>query len=361
MAYHPQTDGQSERTNQTLEAALRIYCNHQQNDWAQWLPILQYALNSQTSTTTKQIPFMTWMGYLPHAHQPTREGDVPAVEERKRLMKQAREDAHEAMAKAQSFWNKKTTFRPYQKGQKVWIKGTNIKTVHPTTKLRAKRFGPFKITEVISPMTYRLQLPTRWKIHNTFHAALLYPYQTTKLYGREFSEPPPDLIAGHEEWEVEKVLASRCQGRWKRLQYLIRWKGFSKAHDSWEPPRNLENAHEAIKDFHRDKPQAIQRIAFKERPMHSSSSSPSPFPELDKLIISFDKLHISMPSCDSSAENLIDKILDQPWRSPLNPTTGEPMQYRIASPSTAPTSPAPSQGGLIPEQGIPALSPPPPS
>jgi Integrase zinc binding domain len=71
-AYHPQTDGQSECTNQTLETALRIYCNHQQNDWAQWLPILQYALNSQTSATTKQIPFITWMGYLPRAHQPTR-------------------------------------------------------------------------------------------------------------------------------------------------------------------------------------------------------------------------------------------------------------------------------------------------
>jgi hypothetical protein len=65
------------------------------------------------------------------------------------------------MAKAQSFWNKKTTFRPYQKGQKVWIEGTNLKTTHPTPKLHAKRFGPFKITEVISPMTYRLQLPTQ--------------------------------------------------------------------------------------------------------------------------------------------------------------------------------------------------------
>jgi transposase InsO family protein len=70
-AYYPQTDGQSERTNQTLETALRIYCNHQQNNWAQWLPILQYVLNSQASATTKQIPFMTWMGYLPRAHQPT--------------------------------------------------------------------------------------------------------------------------------------------------------------------------------------------------------------------------------------------------------------------------------------------------
>jgi Chromo (CHRromatin Organisation MOdifier) domain len=219
---------------------------------------------------------MTWMGYLPRAHQPTREGEVLAVEERKGLMKQARENAHEAMAKAQSFWNKRTTFRPYQKGQKVWIEGTNIRTTHPTMKLHAKRFGPFRITEVISPVTYRVQLPTQWKIHDTFHAALLHPHKTTELYGNAFTEPPPDLIAGHEEWEVENMLASRCQGRWKRLQYLIRWKGFSEAHDSWEPPENLENAHEAIKDFYHDNPQAIRHIVFKKQLMPSPSSSNLP-------------------------------------------------------------------------------------
>jgi Integrase zinc binding domain len=71
IAYHPQTDGQSECTNQTLEATLRVYCNHQQDNWAQWLPILQYALNSQALITTRQVPFITWIGYLPCAYQPT--------------------------------------------------------------------------------------------------------------------------------------------------------------------------------------------------------------------------------------------------------------------------------------------------
>jgi Chromo (CHRromatin Organisation MOdifier) domain len=128
----------------------------------------------------------------------------------------------------------------------------------------------------------------------------------TKLYRKEFAEPPPDLISGHEEWEVEKVLASWRQGCWKRLQYLIRWKGFSEAHDSWEPLENLENAHEAIKNFYHDRPQAIRRLIFKEQPMHPSSPSHSSLPELDELIISFDKLHISMPSCDSSTKNLVE-------------------------------------------------------
>jgi transposase InsO family protein len=69
-AYHPQTDGSSERTNQTVETALRIFCNHQSNDWADWLPLVQYQINSHENSTTKNVPFEVWMGYTPRAHQP---------------------------------------------------------------------------------------------------------------------------------------------------------------------------------------------------------------------------------------------------------------------------------------------------
>jgi transposase InsO family protein len=56
-AYHPQTDGQLEKTNQHVETALQIYCNHQQDDWSTWLPIVQYAINARPSSVTKQTPY----------------------------------------------------------------------------------------------------------------------------------------------------------------------------------------------------------------------------------------------------------------------------------------------------------------
>jgi hypothetical protein len=52
---------------------------------------------------------------------------------------------------------------------------------------------------------YRFQLPLRWKIHPVFHANLLTPYKVTKLHGENFPWPPPDLIDGEEEWEVERI------------------------------------------------------------------------------------------------------------------------------------------------------------
>src|SRR5579863_10364067 len=118
---------------------------------------------------------------------------------------------------------------------------------HPTAKLCPKRYGPFKITEIIGSTTYRLELPPQWCIHNAFHASLLLPYQETPEHGRNFEEPPPDLVEGQPEWEVEKILQERM--RRGKKQYLIRWKGYSEAHDSWEPKANL-NAPELLQAFH---------------------------------------------------------------------------------------------------------------
>jgi Chromo (CHRromatin Organisation MOdifier) domain len=176
-------------------------------------------------------------------------------------------------------------FHPFVMGQKVWLEGMNLKTSHPTKKFAPKCYGPFPITDVISPVIYRLTLPLSWKIHNVFHVSLLTPYKEIEEHGPNFAEPPPDLIEEQEEYEVEQVLALRLYGRWKKLQYLICWKGYSHAHDSWVSANDV-HAPALVQAFHQENPQApgsmayIRTLGVAETPQLMSSRLPNSTPTL---------------------------------------------------------------------------------
>ena len=105
----------------------------------------------------------------------------------------------------------------------------------------------------VSPVAYQLDLPRAWTIHDVFHASLLTPYRETDAHGLNFTRPPPELIGGEEEYEVESISAHRYFGRKKQLQYLIRWKGYSSADDTWEPQSQV-HAPDAIQAYHRRNP-----------------------------------------------------------------------------------------------------------
>ena len=145
-------------------------------------------------------------------------------------------------------------FKPYQTGDRVWLEGRNLTTTHPTAKLAPRHYGPFPVTLVISQTSYQLKLSPRWKIHNVFHATLLTPYKEMTLNSSHYQEPTPELVEGQPEWEVEQIM--RVRRRCNQLQYLIRWKGFSDAHDSWEPAKHL-HAEQLIRDFYKRHPSAI--------------------------------------------------------------------------------------------------------
>ena len=222
-AYHPQTDGTSECTNQSLEQYLCMFCRTQQNNWHAWLPITQYTKNSWPSATTKKPPFDLLIGYMPCVHQPTRSTDIPTLEQRLRSIKEAREATQEAQHKAQESWIKlRPRYKPFTTGDRVWLEGTNLNLpANITPKLLPRRYGPFMVIKVISNAAFKIELPSHWKIHNVFHMSLLMPYRETEAHGPNWIELPPDIIEGEPEWEVEQVLQSRRFGRTKKKQYLV--------------------------------------------------------------------------------------------------------------------------------------------
>jgi Chromo (CHRromatin Organisation MOdifier) domain len=91
-----------------------------------------------------------------------------------------------------------------------------------------------------------------------FHASLLTPYHETEAHGVNYLEPPPDVIAGEEEYEVEEILDSKKMGRTQKLYYRVRWKGYSEAHDTWEPEDNVRHASELMNHFHQQHPTAAR-------------------------------------------------------------------------------------------------------
>jgi len=272
-AYHPQIDGASERTNQTLKQYLRMFCGTQQNNWHTWLPLAQYTKNSWPSATTKKAPFDLIMGYTPRVHQPIRSTDIPTLGKRLDHIKEAREAAQEAQHKAQESWIKdRPQYRPFVIGDKVWLEGTNLcLPANITQKLSPRRYGPFKVAAKVSAVTYKIELPEHWKIHNVFHASLLTPYKETSQHGPNFLEPPPDILEGEPEWEVEKILQTRRFGRNKKKQYLVRWKEYSPSHDSWVDESDM-NAPDLVKEFYKSHPAAI-RVNDSDNSSHSDNES----------------------------------------------------------------------------------------
>jgi hypothetical protein len=101
----------------------------------------------------------------------------------------------------------------------------------------------------ISSVAYWLELPASWRIHDVFHASLLSPYQETTAHGPNFSRPPPDLIDGEEEYEVERIISHRHHGRSQTLQYLVKWKGYPESDNTWEPTAQI-HAPDLFKAYH---------------------------------------------------------------------------------------------------------------
>ena len=142
-------------------------------------------------------------------------------------------------------------FVPFKKEEKVWLEAKNLNLGIPYRKLKPKREGPFEIIKVLSPWTYQLRLPPTWKIHPVFHALLLSPYKQNETHGPSFSTPPPDMVKGEEEYEVEAIVGHKGKGIWRR--YLIKWKGYPSSENTWQTERSLSHARTILREYKRRK------------------------------------------------------------------------------------------------------------
>lgn len=252
-AYHPQTDGQAERTNQEIEAYFRIYAVNHPNLWSKYIPLMEYTHNNRKHSVTDQTPFRLLMGYDPASFPSEKldinDSNIPALQNRLEKITEIRRDAEAALLLAQEFQREaqNTTFKPLKEGQNVWLEAKNLRRIGLPSKFQSKREGPFTIKRKLRDNVYELDLPRSWKIHPVFHASLLTPNIETEEYGPAFSQPPPDLIDGEEEYEVEAILCHK--GTKKNRRYYIKWLGYPSSKNTWEPEDALQNTQELLDDY----------------------------------------------------------------------------------------------------------------
>ncbi|MBW0549365.1 hypothetical protein O181_089080 [Austropuccinia psidii MF-1] len=239
-AYHPKTDGQTERVNQILEQYLWMYGSYHQDDWSTWLPVAEFAYNNSDHSSTKQSLFFTVYGRDPQFDSVHITQDTPAGKLSTRIQsvqKDVKRELEVAIIRFKRYADKSraspSVFTP---GDMVWFSSKNIKSTRPTKKLSERWLGTFPMLKKVSTHAYHLNLPSQWKsIHPVFHIFPLEPVKTSTIPYRHQAPPPPITIEEEEEWEVSQVLNSKLKRR--KLWYLVEWKGFSRDSErsTWEP------------------------------------------------------------------------------------------------------------------------------
>lgn len=239
-----------------MEHYLRSYVLYQQEDWAAFLGMAEFAANNHISDTTGASPFLVNHGPHPRMNDatavPPSAGAPEPLNDFVATMTKAHDhlraemlfaqDKHEQHANATRASAPRLALR-----SRVWLSTKNIKTFRPYKKLYHKRLGPFTIDQVVSSHAYRLVFPASMKSHPGFHVSLLEPASEEPVEGQVMPPPPPMEIEGHEECEVEAVLDSRL--RYRRPQYLVKWLGYDAA--TWQPAHDLLNAPADVERFHR--------------------------------------------------------------------------------------------------------------
>lgn len=242
-AYHPQTDGQTERVNHVLEDMLRHYVMvaGDQQEWDQYLAAAEFAINNSFHESIGTTPFRLNNGRAPRLplSVPGR-SLVPTAAQFADQMSTGLTEAKKCLEAAQQrqkrYADRSRRDASFDLGSQVLLSTSHLKLrdskdTSTTAKLLPRWVGPFTVIEKIGRAAYKLKLPEGWRVHPVFHVSLMKPYQTD---GR-VQPPLPNLIDGEVFFLIDRILDHRVvkKGRKASHEYLIRWLGYGPEHDSW--------------------------------------------------------------------------------------------------------------------------------
>jgi len=276
-AFYPESDGQTERVNLTLEQYLRSYCSYQQDDWVSLLPFAEHAYNTSMSESTKASPFEINYGFSPQTQWSGIVSDNKGIHPDSEVVvkdwegtwQEIRETIKQAQERQRKWHDQKRQPAPEyvtledvsqgraNKADRVMLNRKNLRTKRPMEKLDHKMFGPFVVKRKVGSRAYEVELPERWEIHPVFHVSLLEPYREDPVGRPQKIIPTPDIVDNEPSYVVAEVVDSRWYGNPKTkfpprfVQYMVGWEGYGPEENSWEPFEMLEDtAMQALQQFH---------------------------------------------------------------------------------------------------------------
>jgi hypothetical protein len=268
-AFHPQTDGQTERANRTLEEMLRHYVSPNQDDWDLKLPCAEFAVNNAVKQATGFPPF--YLNYGRHPRGPvtvSMDTNIPAANEFVTGLNKAISQAKDSLISAQASMKRNADSHrrdlEFAVGEQVLLSSKNLRLKTMGTKKLLPRFiGPFVILKRIGKLAYELELSQDMpKVHPVFHVSLLRPFTP----GSTPPPPLPTVVDGEPEWTVERIINHRDRtlpgrpGRRRRnpqhparpaviREYLIKWSGFGHEHNSWQTKQQCANCQDLVQQY----------------------------------------------------------------------------------------------------------------
>ena len=227
MAFHLQTDRQTEHANQELEQYLRMFVDYCQEQWPDWLGTAEFAYNNKVNSSMKVSPFMANNGRNPRmGFEIRKKGKVLRAEEFAAKMKEIQEEAQAVLKRAQEEMKKqadrhKGEVEEYKVGDMVLLSTKDLKWQmigRRMDKLTERFVGPYKVKGIISLNTIELDLPSSVRIHPVVNINRICRYRD-QVKGQKVTPPLPVEIQGEMEYEVEKILSKRK--KYGKVEYLV--------------------------------------------------------------------------------------------------------------------------------------------